>query len=42
VLIIALGSIKSLETMLDNMKRVWIDNEDVSDNVERMSFNDAM
>ena len=42
VLIIALGSIKSLETMLENMKRVWIDNEDVSENIERMSFNDAM
>jgi hypothetical protein len=42
VLIIALGSIKSLETMLVNMKRVWINNESVSEDVERMSFNDAM
>ena len=42
VLIIAIGSIKSLETMLENMRRVWIKNEEISENVERMSFSDAM
>ena len=24
------------------MKKVWIDNESVSEDIERMSFNDAM
>lgn len=42
VLIIALGSIKSLEKFIDNMEKVWIRNEKIDENIEKMSMNDAI
>jgi hypothetical protein len=42
VLIIALGSIKSLEKFLESMEKVWIKNEKIDENIEKMSMNDAM
>lgn len=41
MLIIALGSFKSLEEMLKQIKKVHIDKEGGSSNIEKMSFNDA-
>jgi len=41
MLIIALGSFKSLEEMLRQIKKVHIDKEGGSSNIEKMSFNDA-
>jgi len=42
VLIIALGSIKSLEKFLESMEKVWIKNEKIDENIEKMSMSDAM
>ena len=42
VLIIALGSIKSLEKFLENMEKVWIKGEKIDDDIEKMSMSDAM
>lgn len=41
MLIIALGSFKSLEEMLKQIKKVHIDKTGGSSNIEKMSFNDA-
>jgi len=41
-LIIALGSIKSLEKFLENMEKVWIKGEKIDDDIEKMSMSDAM
>lgn len=41
MLIIALGSFKSLEEMLKQMKKIHIDKEGGSSNIEKMNFNDA-
>ena len=42
ILIIAIGSYKSLDEMIRQMKRVWIDKIDVDDTVEKMTFSDAV
>jgi minor histocompatibility antigen H13 len=41
MLIIALGSFKSLEEMIKQMKKIHIDKEAGSSNIEKMNFNDA-
>jgi len=41
-LIIAIGSYKSLDELLKQMRRVWIDKVDVEDTVEKMTFSDAV
>jgi hypothetical protein len=42
MLIIAIGSFKSLEEMLRVMKKVHIDKEGADETIEQMSMNDAM
>jgi len=42
VLIIAIGSIKSLEKFLESMEKVWIKGEKIDENIEKMSMSDAM
>jgi minor histocompatibility antigen H13 len=41
MLIIALGSFKSLEEMIKQIKKIHIDKEAGSSNIEKMNFNDA-
>ena len=42
VLIIAIGSIKSLEKFLESMEKVWIKGEKIDENIEKMTMSDAM
>jgi hypothetical protein len=42
MLIIAIGSFKSIEEMMRVMKKVHIDKEGADDSIEQMSMNDAM
>jgi len=42
VLIITLGSIKSLEKFLESMEKVWIKGEKIDENIEKMTMSDAM